>query len=709
MRVTRWFRLSLLSALVLTACADGSESALTGEGGGSDLKGIWERSTGDGSGDETDIAIGLVEGEPPNRVWACEVRPKIPAIILQRGTLTGNRIKWDAVHGGVPDYIVGRSGSRLWVDVDYPGATRTHYSRGTWNRFCPKLEDTRIFVLFTMTGGPGATLTSASSSLACAGSPVPNQRYGGCSEGPFTYSITASNGLSSTNVPAVLSKPAEGMRRIYSVGYHWQPILNRYLVGAHYEDVSHVGGRIEMHEGDGQTAERRTTVPVRPAARVVTPDGKPVVGATVHFRVVEGEGHIEAEGFFGTSVALTTDSSGVARVENWRLGPDLGRNRITASALDMTGSPVSFIANAVEDRLVTVHGGWAYSCALSQASRLYCWGGGALHGNYPGDYLPSEASSSVRLTTMAAGDWHACGLTTTGQPLCWGTNTYGQRGAPASTSAPPPELVSTALRFTQVTAGMEHTCALTSAGVAYCWGDNRNGKLGDGTTVQRSAPTQVSGALTFQTISAGQHHTCGITTGGDAYCWGLNAVNTSLTSKAGGGALGDGTRTNRSVPTLVSGSHKFKAIAAGRASTCAIRTDGLAFCWGDNTNGVLGTPSSATDLLTPTQVRGSTSFAEVRLGEYHACARTDAGALYCWGSNTYGALGHSLTPLTPGQVAGTYSQFTTGFEHTCAVNSTDLKVYCWGRNHNRQLGLGSNAAFVSVPTMISDVRHAAWD
>jgi alpha-tubulin suppressor-like RCC1 family protein len=58
--------------------------------------------------------------------------------------------------------------------------------------------------------------------------------------------------------------------------------------------------------------------------------------------------------------------------------------------------------------------------------------------------------------------------------------------------------------------------------LAYCWGFNGAGRLGDGTETDRNVPTAVDGALIFSDISAGVLHTCGVTTDGDVYCWGQN-------------------------------------------------------------------------------------------------------------------------------------------------------------------------------------------
>src|SRR5439155_81726 len=65
------------------------------------------------------------------------------------------------------------------------------------------------------------------------------------------------------------------------------------------------------------------------------------------------------------------------------------------------------------------------------------------------------------------------------------------------------------LTFTAVAAGGagqgSHTCGVTTDGAIYCWGFNGRGQLGDGTHTDRFVPTLVQGpaGVTFQAVSAG--------------------------------------------------------------------------------------------------------------------------------------------------------------------------------------------------------------
>ncbi|MGH8335367.1 MAG: hypothetical protein ACRETL_00755, partial [Gammaproteobacteria bacterium] len=91
------------------------------------------------------------------------------------------------------------------------------------------------------------------------------------------------------------------------------------------------------------------------------------------------------------------------------------------------------------------------------------------------------------------------------------------------------------------------TCLIQSAETV-CWG------LSGLKTV-----TPGDGSLKFVALRGGAEHYCGLAADSTAYCWGFNIY----------GELGDGTRTNRDLPTRVVTTLKFVAISAGLFNTCA--------------------------------------------------------------------------------------------------------------------------------------------
>ena len=64
-------------------------------------------------------------------------------------------------------------------------------------------------------------------------------------------------------------------------------------------------------------------------------------------------------------------------------------------------------------------------------------------------------------------------------------------------------------------------------------------------------------------------------------------------------------------------------------------------CWGENGSHQLG-GSNGTYAATPVSVTGVTAATAVAAGGSHTCARLDTGAIWCWGSNESGQLGHGM-------------------------------------------------------------------
>ena len=265
-----------------------------------------------------------------------------------------------------------------------------------------------------------------------------------------------------------------------------------------------------------------------------------------------------------------------------------------------------------------------------------------------------------------------------------------------------------------ISAGADHSCATHDDGALKCWGKNDNGQLGDntsGVTANKDEPTEVI-ASGVRAVSAGGSHTCAIQNGA-LKCWGNNLY----------GQLGDntsGATAKKDEPTQVIASG-VRAVSAGYAHTCAIMdSDGELKCWGRNNYGQLGdnTSGATANKDEPTQVIAS-GVKSVSTGAYHTCAIMDSdGELKCWGRNSYGQLGDDSNGETahkdePTQViASGVRSVSAGDAHTCAIMDSSGELKCWGRNNDRQLGLGSSiTADKDEPTQViaSGVRAVSAD
>ena len=409
-----------------------------------------------------------------------------------------------------------------------------------------------------------------------------------------------------------------------------------------------------------------------------------------------------------------------------------------------------------------ISAGYYHTCAIASNNTAYCWGdnnSGQLGDNRDSGPesptpIPISADGSGLLDgktvkQISAGYYHTCAIASDNTAYCWGENNSGQLGdnrdsGPESYIPVPISADGSGLldgkTVKQISAGQYHTCAIASDNTAYCWGDNGSGKLGDdyvsggGSIVPVPISADGSGLLdgkTVKQISAGSNHTCAIASDNTAYCWGDN----------GGGQLGDnqasGWESPTPIPISADGSgllegKTVRQISTGFYRTCAIASDGQAYCWGYNWFGQLGDgsymDSSIPIAIDTTGALYGKTIKQISTGYYHTCAIASNNTAYCWGDNGNGKLGDdyvsgggSIVPVPisadgSGLLDGeTVRQITTINNHTCAIASNNT-AYCWGDESHNQLGNGSyisspvpvvvDTTYVSPPTLTVTIGGA---
>src|SRR5262245_9265165 len=242
------------------------------------------------------------------------------------------------------------------------------------------------------------------------------------------------------------------------------------------------------------------------------------------------------------------------------------------------------------------------------------------------------------------GRGHTCATMADGTLQCWGSNGNGQLGDGTTTPHPRPMPGPGRSGVTYVALGLNHTCAVTPSGV-YCWGANARGQLGDGTTKDRPQPVLVKGLVgSASKIQAGEEHTCAEMVDGSVQGWGSKVS----------GQIGDGTNTDRPLPTKVPLTTTVKKLSSGGgAHNCAALNDGNVWCWGLNDKFQLGNSvmMSSSD---PVQVMGISGVKKVWVGRQHSCALLGDATVQCWGANDFGQLGDGTTNqrAQPAQVMG---------------------------------------------------------
>src|SRR5262245_37765699 len=322
---------------------------------------------------------------------------------------------------------------------------------------------------------------------------------------------------------------------------------------------------------------------------------------------------------------------------------------------------------------------------------------------------PASASPTAAISTSEA---TTCVVSSDGTVWCWGANQYGQLGnGTTSLTIAPVQAVQVTTEdggplegVVAIAAGQVHECALKGGGTVWCWGYHYYGNLGNGMSGVRPGldchteggcgtpyavqvvSGQGGGPLTnVLKVIAGSMHTCALRSDGTVWCWGDNA-------KVG---LGDGTTTNRSTPVQVTEGNaqtpftSAADIAAGDGTSCASKTNGSAWCWGGNADGQVGDGTtrnrkSAARVKTSKQSVLPEDVLDVTGGYGYNCARRSDTSVWCWGNDQVFAkpvLRNGLSFLGSVQLAAHIS-------HTCARRA-DGTLWCWGDNSSGQLGDGS--------------------
>src|SRR5690606_17477954 len=285
---------------------------------------------------------------------------------------------------------------------------------------------------------------------------------------------------------------------------------------------------------------------------------------------------------------------------------------------------------------------------------------------------------------VAGGNSHSVALRSDGSLWVAGDNGYGQLGISGSQHLTF-QRVGSDDDWVAIGVGDYYTLAIKADRSLWAWGRNRFGQLGTGSTAQQNAPVRISGNGWVQVAGAADH-TVAIRADGSLWAWGDDTY----------GQLGNGSATdNVTSPPRVGTANDWLPVSAGIAggATVAIKTDGTLWGWGRNISGELGL-GPVTGPTSPQQLSQANDWIDISTGSGFTIALKADGTLWASGANPRGRLGTNdpdgYNRYEFGQTLGAGWQFVSAGEgHTRAIGP-DGALFAWGSNQFGELGHGTS-------------------
>ncbi|HXC34898.1 MAG TPA: LamG-like jellyroll fold domain-containing protein [Candidatus Acidoferrales bacterium] len=424
---------------------------------------------------------------------------------------------------------------------------------------------------------------------------------------------------------------------------------------------------LAITRGNFQCGPPSSLLPIPLSVQVTATNGTVLTNAPLIFTVTQGELEAATNGPMTNSLAMRTDSNGMAAVYYVLPSATNSYCYVNATAWSTTNSESVTFKEHTQTAMVA--GGDDFAFYLRPDGQVLAWGYELL-GGVPGDEAnaPVEIPGLTNITKIAAGEEQALALGADGTVWTWG---YPHGGGTYQQVPIPVTNLNNVIDFGATYKG---EVAVKADGTVWGWDDF----YADG--IIYLTPTNVPGITNACAVAAGDSHVLILLQNGKLVSWGYN-----LYGQLGDG---DGSYEDSYSPVAVTNLQNIVQVAAGVNHSLAIDSNGLAWAWGQNIEGELGVGLTGSQLgktNAPVEVVGLSNIVQIAGGYKSSMAVDSTGTVWQWGE-----FGDSDFQANLPYAVSNFDAFTareTLGNYYFSI-SQDGMLYSWGGPGGSDWGLG---------------------
>ena len=344
---------------------------------------------------------------------------------------------------------------------------------------------------------------------------------------------------------------------------------------------------------------------------------------------------------------------------------------------------------------------------ISSNHNIYIFGYNESFENNDKLHIPELIKGLCDIKMIDCGSEHILCLDFDGRAFSFGKNYEGQLGLGRS----PSELKVTYIPqkvdippCKQIACGNHFSMCLGENNLLYSFGNNINGQLGlDNDNDDYNSPQLIPNLYNIEYISCGGYHSICKAYDNTYYGWGSNDS----------GQLSHDEYMSYNKPTLCNNyPDNIISIKCGTNHTLLLALEGNIYSFGNNRSGQLGlNDNDIGETNTPILIRSIPEIRRIECGDDYSMCIDVNDHLWLFGENLYGQLGlgdeeDRYKPIKHPTLSNIID-ISSGGSGTF-VKTSNSKIYAFGSNHHRQLGIKVNVNHQVTPIQVFQGNEDIW-